>query len=59
MLRSYMIYFKGNWDDHLSLTEFTITKLTTLASKYLRMRICKGEDEDILLDGLKLVKQDE
>lgn len=45
-----MIDFKGNWDYHLPL-------IAMLESKWLHMRFFMGDDADLLLDGLKLVKQ--
>ena len=41
---------------YLSLSSL-ITIATIRASKWLHMKLCMGEDVDLLLGGLKLVKQ--
>ncbi|WMV46146.1 hypothetical protein MTR67_039531 [Solanum verrucosum] len=57
MLRACVIDFKGNWNDHLPFIDLLTTIVTTLASKWLLMKLFMGEDANLLLDGLKLVKQ--
>ena len=52
-----MIDINGNKDDHLSHMEFLTTIVTTLESKRLLRKLYMGEDENLLLDGLNLVKQ--
>ena len=52
-----MIDFKGNRDDHQNHMKFLKIIVTTLASKWLLRKIFMGEYANLLLDGLKLVKQ--
>jgi len=56
MLRACVISFKGNWYDYLPLIEFAYSNSYHSASRWLLMRLFMGEDEDLLLDGLRLVK---
>ena len=58
MLRPCVINFKSNWViTSLSSSSLTIT-VTTLASKWLLMKLFMGDGVDLLLDVLKLVKLD-
>ncbi|WMV54849.1 hypothetical protein MTR67_048234 [Solanum verrucosum] len=56
MLRACMIDFKGNWDDHLPLIEFSYNNSYHFSIKWLLMRFFMGEDVDLLLDGLRFIK---
>ncbi|WMV24124.1 hypothetical protein MTR67_017509 [Solanum verrucosum] len=55
MLRACVIDFKGNWIITY-LTSSLLTTVTTLTSKWLPMRPFMGEDVDLPLDFLRLVK---
>ena len=57
VLRVCVIDFKGNWDEPLPLTQFAYNIVTSLASKWLLMKIFIGEYAYLLLDGLLLLKQ--
>ena len=53
MLKACVIYFKGSWDDHLSLIEFSIVITTILALRCPLMRLYMGVDVDLMFAGLK------
>ena len=56
-LKAFLIYFIGNWDDHLPLIDFAYNTLIIRVSKCLHMKHFMGEDEYLLLGCLKLEKQ--
>ena len=56
MLRSCVIGFKGNWDDHLPFIEFYYNNSYHSSIEGLHTKLFMGEEEDLLLVGLKLVK---
>ena len=53
MLRAFVIEFKGSWDDHLPLIEFSSIIAAIPAFKWPLMRFYMGVDVDLLLVGLK------
>ena len=55
-LRTCMIDFKGNWDDHISLMISLTTTVTIRAIKLLHIKLFMGEDADVLLGGSKFLK---
>ena len=57
MLRSCVIEFKVNWDDHITLIEFAYNNSYHSSIQSLHVKIFLGEGADILLGGSKLAKQ--
>ena len=51
-----MINFKGNFDDHQPMIDF-LTIVIMLVFKWLIMNLFMGGYADLLLNGLKFVKQ--
>ena len=52
-----MIYSKGNWDDHLPLIEFAYKNSYHSSVQMNPYEDLFGEDANLLLNGLKLVKR--
>ena len=56
MLRACAINFKCNWNDHLPLIEFAYNNIYHSNIQIASYEALYGEDVDLMLDGLKLVK---
>ena len=54
MLRSCVIDFKGSWDDHVPLIEFSTIAIIR-ASPWYPLKLFMVEGVDLRLDGLRYV----
>ena len=57
MLRARILDFKGSWDDHLHLVEFSYNNAIRLVSRWLHLRHSMGGSVDLLCAGMTLVKE--
>ena len=57
MLRSYVIDFKVNWDDHIPLIEFAYNNSYHSSIQMALYKSLYREDANLLFGGLKLAKQ--
>ena len=58
MLRAYVIYFKGSWDEHLLWWSLHIIKTTKQVLKKHHMRLCMVGSVGLLYVGMILEKED-
>ena len=57
ILRAFVIYLQGKWDDHIPLIESSCNNSYHSSIQMAPYEVFMGEDVSFLLGGLKLVKQ--